>query len=132
MTFQLNNHFTKLFCSIVFYWIILGYNFQWFLWYNKTNIFQISGERTGFVQVGPEKYFFPHKFRASAKDFWNFEARKDDVWVATFPRSGTTWTQEMVWMIANDLDYKRAEQFPLTQRFPFFEYIFQRYLIITF
>lgn len=73
------------------------------------------------MQVGPQKYFFPHKFRASAQHFWDFQARPDDVWVATFPRSGTTWTQELVWMIANDLDYAVAEREPLTKRFPFFE-----------
>lgn len=79
------------------------------------------GEKTGFVQVGPKKYFFPSKFQAAANSFYNFEARETDIWVATFPRSGTTWTQELVWMIANDLNYDAAQKDPLTKRFPFFE-----------
>jgi hypothetical protein len=33
---------------------------------------------------------------------------------------GQTWTQEMVWRIMNNLDFKRAEV-ELIQRFPFFE-----------
>jgi hypothetical protein len=34
---------------------------------------------------------------------------------------GTTWTQELVWLIANDLDYEKARLIPQTHRFPFFE-----------
>lgn len=82
---------------------------------------KIIGERTGFVQVGPEKYFFPYKYMLEAENYYNFQARPDDVWVVTFPRSGTTWTQEMVWLLANKLDFEKAKQVPLTQRFPFFE-----------
>ncbi|CAD7091120.1 unnamed protein product [Hermetia illucens] len=80
------------------------------------------GERTGFVQVGPQKYFFPSKYKEAAEYFYNFQARPDDIWIATFPRSGTTWTQELVWLLANDLDYETAQREPLTKRFPFFEF----------
>ncbi|XP_055844005.1 sulfotransferase 1C4 [Episyrphus balteatus] len=80
------------------------------------------GERDGFVQVGPKKYFFPQKFKDSAEAFYNFKARQSDVWVVSFPRSGTTWTQEMVWLIANDLNFKKARDQFLTKRFPFFEF----------
>ncbi|XP_075154611.1 sulfotransferase 4 [Haematobia irritans] len=81
-----------------------------------------QGERTGFVQVGPEKYFFPYKYKMEAEKFHNFKARKDDVWIVTFPRSGTTWTQELVWLVANKFDFDTARRIPLTQRFPFFEF----------
>lgn len=84
------------------------------------NYFPI-GELTGFVQVGPEKYYFPHKYIHEAEAYYNFEARDDDVWVVTFPRSGTTWTQELVWLVANNLDFETARNKLLTERFPFFE-----------
>ena len=32
--------------------------------------------------------------------------RESDIWVITYPKCGTTWTQEMVWQIANDVDIK--------------------------
>ena len=32
-----------------------------------------------------------------------------DVWLVTPPKCGTTWTQEMVWLLANDLDYEAAK-----------------------
>lgn len=83
--------------------------------------FNVLGEKTGFVQVGPKKYFFPRKFRAASSHLYNFQSRPSDIWVATFPRSGTTWTQELVWMIANNLNYDAAKADPLTKRFPFFE-----------
>lgn len=80
-----------------------------------------SGERTGFVQVGPKKWFFPSGYLKQAEDIYNFEFRKDDVVVLTFPRSGTTWTQEMAWLLANNLDYHTAANIPLTERFAYLE-----------
>ncbi|KAH8309314.1 hypothetical protein KR059_008039 [Drosophila kikkawai] len=80
------------------------------------------GERTGFVQVGSEGYFFPHKYKEEAERYYNFETRPDDVWIATVPRSGTTWTQELIWLLCNGLDFEQAQRRPLTERFPFFEF----------
>ena len=34
---------------------------------------------------------------------------------------GTTWTQELVWLIANDLDFNTAKTRLLAERFPFLE-----------
>ncbi|SPP75763.1 sulfotransferase 1C4 [Drosophila guanche] len=81
-----------------------------------------KGERTGFVQVGGEGYFFPVKFKDEADKYYNFEARPNDVWIVTVPRSGTTWTQELIWLLANGLDFEQAQRRPLTERFPFFEF----------
>ena len=35
---------------------------------------------------------------------------------------GTTWTQEMVWCIMNNLDFKAAKESILEKRVPYFEY----------
>ena len=77
----------------------------------------------------------------------HFEIREDDVWVCSFPKAGrcskkftsflvlltllcirlmfmfftgTTWTQEMVWCVGNDIDYEGART-PINVRCPFFE-----------
>ncbi|XP_066140381.1 sulfotransferase 1C4 isoform X1 [Euwallacea fornicatus] len=89
---------------------------------NSQLLQDFSGERTGFVQVGPKKWFFPSGFAKEAENYYNFELRNDDVIVITFPRSGTTWTQEMIWLLCNNLDYNRAAELPLTARFPFLEF----------
>ncbi|XP_045478224.1 sulfotransferase 1B1-like [Harmonia axyridis] len=89
---------------------------------NKQLLQDFTGERTGFVQVGKKKWFFPSGFKDQAASFYNFEVRESDVWIVTFPRSGTTWTQEMVWLLANNLDYEKAAEVPLVARFPFLEF----------
>ncbi|XP_050678452.1 luciferin sulfotransferase-like isoform X2 [Leptidea sinapis] len=50
------------------------------------------------------------------------EIRPTDIFVTSYPRSGTTWTQELVWMVANDLDYATSDAIPLTERYPFLEF----------
>ena len=51
----------------------------------------------------------------------DFEVRNDDVYVVSFPKCGTTWTQEMVWNICNGCDVEKAKSLPLVKRMPFIE-----------
>jgi len=50
----------------------------------------------------------------------NFEVREDDIWVVTYPKCGTTWTQELTWMLVNDVD-KEAGKESLTVRSVYLE-----------
>lgn len=81
----------------------------------------LSGEKDGFVQVGRRKYLFPNVFAKHAERLYNFQARTSDVWICTHPRSGTTLTQEMVWLLVNNFDYERGQRVNLERRSPFFE-----------
>ena len=61
----------------------------------------------------------------TAQRIWNFKARPDDVWIVTYPKCGTTMTQELVWQIINlsrggELYSEKSKQF-LFLRSPFME-----------
>ncbi|XP_014215952.1 sulfotransferase family cytosolic 1B member 1-like [Copidosoma floridanum] len=81
-----------------------------------------KGEKTGWVQVGEKNWLFPYRYAEQGEGFFNFEARPSDVWVLSYPRSGTTWTQELVWLVANDMDFDTANTRLLAERFPFLEF----------
>jgi len=89
---------------------------------NRQLMDDFSGERTGFCQVGPQKWLLPAAYADKAEKFYSLPLRKDDVWVMTYPRSGTTWTQELVWLLMNDFDYDTAFKVPMDTRFPFYEF----------
>lgn len=81
-----------------------------------------TGQKIGYAAFGPSKYILPKKFSEVAEDIYNLKIRPDDIFVATFPRCGTTWTQELVWLIQNDLDYETAKSVDLVNRWAFLEY----------
>jgi len=76
----------------------------------------------GFIKLGPEEVVVPTAFKKNFDTVKNFVSREDDVWVITHPKSGTTWTQEMVWLICNDCDFETALSKKLIDRSPFFEF----------
>ncbi|XP_055691164.1 luciferin sulfotransferase-like [Lutzomyia longipalpis] len=67
-----------------------------------------------------EPCFLPVYYQDMAEKIENFVVRPDDVWVITYPKCGTTWTQEMVWQICNNLDYEGGKE-KLSIRFPYLE-----------
>ena len=81
-----------------------------------------SAFKDGFVRIMPYGAVFPRCFTSYEKPIRDFEVRKDDIFVASFPKCGTTWTQEMVWNICNDLDFEKAKSVPQEKRIPFLEH----------
>ena len=39
----------------------------------------------------------------------NFNLRDDDIFVMSHPKTGTTWTQELVWMIINNVNVEKSK-----------------------
>merc|ERR1740128_1626118 len=74
----------------------------------------------GLVRGDPGGFLLTQKYADSVDDYINFPMQDEDVWVVTFPKCGTTWTQEMVWMITHDCDTEAARE-PLQIRSPFIE-----------
>ncbi|XP_049637310.1 sulfotransferase 1C4 [Suncus etruscus] len=54
---------------------------------------------------------------------WNFQAKPDDLLVSTYPKAGTTWTQEIVDLIQNEGNVDHSQRAPTHERFPFIELI---------
>ncbi|KAL6426788.1 hypothetical protein ACFW04_009252 [Cataglyphis niger] len=75
----------------------------------------------GFVKIGKKEWFLPYKCAEQGDKAYNFETRSDDTWIITYPRSGTTLTQELVWLVANDLNFDVAHRRTLMERFPFLD-----------
>ncbi|CAG2118333.1 unnamed protein product [Medioppia subpectinata] len=55
------------------------------------------------------------------KKIENFEVRADDLWLATYPKSGTTWTEEILSLIYNNGDIDRVKDVLLARRVVHFE-----------
>lgn len=68
-----------------------------------------------------KKFVMFEEFQNSYEDIKNMEVFEDDVWVISFPKCGTTWLQEMVWLINNGLNFNVAKEQKLANRFPFLE-----------
>ncbi|XP_059611802.1 luciferin sulfotransferase-like, partial [Phlebotomus argentipes] len=66
-------------------------------------------------------YFFPDRYEKIAEKIQHFTVREDDVWVISFAKCGSTWSEEMVWQICNDLDFDAEKAGLLSKRFPYFE-----------
>merc|ERR1711934_1121930 len=80
-----------------------------------------SAFNQGCVRFQPSGQVMPRCFARMEKAVSEVEVREDDVWIASFPKCGTTWTQEMVWNIMHDVDLESAKATSLEKRVPFLE-----------
>jgi hypothetical protein len=46
----------------------------------------------------------------------NIMLRSDDTFIIGFPKSGTTWAEEIAWLLNNNLDYKKCKRVEHFQR----------------
>ena len=66
-------------------------------------------------------FVMPRYFAENLEEkIYNFELREDDIWIVTYPKSGTTWTLELVWMLINDVELEKGKV-PLSVRSPCIE-----------
>nr|CAH0099007.1 unnamed protein product [Daphnia galeata] len=78
-------------------------------------------ELHGLMKSQPGGFLLTNGYARHAKEISRFQPRSDDVWVVTYPKCGTTWTQELVWMILNNCD-PIGSKAPLLIRSPFLEF----------
>jgi len=82
---------------------------------------KFTRQKTGFERVGPHRFVSVKGGQDVIKRIYNMKVTDKDIWVVTYPRSGTTWTQEMVWNILNDLDFERAKKTDIDKKFFFLD-----------
>lgn len=64
----------------------------------------------------------PPKHEQFLDEIRNLPVYDDDTWVISYPKCGTTWTQEAVWQICNGVDLRSERSMEsLGTRFPFLE-----------
>ena len=87
--------------------------------------FMPSGQVCNRSNIYKYLYFppkvLPRCYARKEKEISELSVRHDDVWISSFPKCGTTWTQEMVWNIVNSCDFNTAKSVSLEERVPFLE-----------
>uniref|UniRef100_A0A0P4WJ54 Sulfotransferase domain-containing protein n=1 Tax=Scylla olivacea TaxID=85551 RepID=A0A0P4WJ54_SCYOL len=69
-------------------------------------------------------YIFPGQLVMSGvfKELHDFQFKEEDVLVASYPKAGTTWVQEIVYMLAHGCQKTNESSEILETRFPYLEY----------
>lgn len=79
------------------------------------------GVQNAFYEFNPGKCLMPPYFADIAQQILDARVKDDDVWLVSFPRTGSTWCQEMIWLIGNDLDFDEANKTIQQMRAPMIE-----------
>jgi hypothetical protein len=74
------------------------------------------------IKTNIADYYLPEFFKKHLSQFKSIEIRNDDVWIVSFPKSGTTWIQEIVYLIVNDCNFVKAKSKSIEDRMPFIDY----------
>ncbi|CAH0554474.1 unnamed protein product [Brassicogethes aeneus] len=88
---------------------------------NAKKIDKAFGRDNSFLEFNPGKCLLPPSHTLFAERILSFDVREDDIWLISFPRTGSTWCQEMIWLLGNDLDFKSAQTLPQQIRAPLLE-----------
>ena len=53
----------------------------------------------------PLGVYIPRSMEKVAKKIFNFKVRPDDIWIVTYPKCGTTWTQVALWFYPIEFNF---------------------------
>nr|XP_018909916.1 PREDICTED: estrogen sulfotransferase [Bemisia tabaci]XP_018909917.1 PREDICTED: estrogen sulfotransferase [Bemisia tabaci] len=79
------------------------------------------GVENCLIEVYPGKVLVPPKYKDLGERIRKMTVRPDDTFLVSLPRTGSTWAQEMVWCVGNDLDFKKATEVLSSVRTPLLE-----------
>lgn len=69
----------------------------------------------------PEKEILHDIMLQPFYDSRTLKADNRDILVVSYPKTGTTWTQEITYLVVNDANVEKAKSLPTEFRFPFLE-----------
>ncbi|XP_011259794.1 sulfotransferase family cytosolic 1B member 1 [Camponotus floridanus] len=69
---------------------------------------EMFGVKPSFLKVLPSQSLLPPKIVFYAQKIRDLTVYEDDVWMISYPRTGSHWAQEMTWCIGNNFDYENA------------------------
>ena len=78
-------------------------------------------EGQSFVRTEPGNVILHAPYEKIKDRLKNWQVRPEDVYVLAFPKTGTTWTKELVWLLQNDCNIEGAQSTPISVRFPWIE-----------
>merc|ERR1711977_194484 len=81
---------------------------------------EFADYHAGLARYDKDGLVLPPQTVRMIPKYKRMKARPEDVWVVSYPKCGTTWTQEMVWRVANSVDLEGGKVM-LDERFPFLE-----------
>ena len=86
---------------------------------SKKRLLDLNGYESTDVKVEPGNWTLPSAIEL--EKIKDFQLYPDDIWVVTLPKCGTTWMQELTWLIMNDIDIEKSK---INQffRVPFLEF----------
>ena len=73
----------------------------------KKRLLHVFGIELKWSKTKPGDWILPSSINLTKiKEFQIYE---DDIWIITTPKSGTTWMQELAWLIMHDIDIGKSE-----------------------
>ena len=94
----------------------MSYPFKWKpvskeLESKRHELFDVDSTYRNGVTSEPLDISVPYPMPEVAKKIYNFKVRPDDIWIITYPKCGTTWTQAFYFQLfinfSNDMLTKK-------------------------
>ena len=74
---------------------------------SKERLLKLNGYESTDIKVDPGNWTLPNAI--DLEKIKNFTVFEDDIWIVTLPKCGTTWMQELTWLIMNDIDIEKSK-----------------------
>lgn len=70
----------------------------------------------------PQPCYVTERYKGFAKTIKDFQIRKDDIWIMSYPKTGTTLMTELVTVLLSGMDFTKLEETSLFLRSPYLEW----------